>query len=54
MESIREDPNLDVLKEAVLTFEVNTGFVADDFFDVEGVEAWWSENGEELKEKLSS
>ncbi|MEM9281788.1 MAG: hypothetical protein AAGA96_08180 [Verrucomicrobiota bacterium] len=46
--AIHEDPNLDVLKESVRTFEVNAGFVGDDFFDVKSVDAWWEANAERL------
>ncbi|MEM7145822.1 MAG: hypothetical protein AAF591_11865 [Verrucomicrobiota bacterium] len=47
-DAIHDDPNLDVLKEAVRTFEVNGNFVGEDFFDVESVDAWWEVNSSEF------
>jgi hypothetical protein len=47
-EAIHDDPNLDVLKEAVRSFEVNAGFVCADFFDVKSIDAWWEANSEAL------
>jgi hypothetical protein len=53
-EAIHDDPNLDVLKEAVRTFEVNAGFVGGDFFDVESVDNWWEANSEKFEEEGGS
>ena len=42
LQALKEDPNLDVAKEAQLSFEQNVGrnFL---LFDISGVESWWRE-----------
>ena len=52
LETIQEDPNLDVVKTSLESFEAVTGFKSTDVFSYELAEKWWSENKEEVFKKL--
>jgi hypothetical protein len=47
--AIRTEPNLDVLKECVFTFEENTGYRAEEVFDTGPLLAWWEAHRDEFK-----
>ncbi len=43
-DTIQDDPNLEVVKEAFLAFRSTTGYPGEDFFDAQSVENWWDSN----------
>lgn len=42
VQAAKTDPNLDVVKECVATFEENTGYRAKGLFEIEELESWWT------------
>jgi len=51
-EAIRSDPSLDVIKEAVFSFEAITGYRSPDLFEMKDLLEWWDTNAVELKKTL--
>lgn len=49
---IKNDRNLEVVKDAVKSFEGVTGFDSPDVFSADRIESWWKENAEETLKKL--
>jgi hypothetical protein len=45
VEAIRSDPNLDVVKECVYSFEDNTQYRSEHLFDTEALVGWWEAQG---------
>ena len=41
VQAAKSDPNLDVVKECVFTFQENTGFRASGLFEIEELLTWW-------------
>jgi len=52
LESMREDQNLEVFKEALKSFEAITGYQAPDVFGYTSCNDWWKENSETFIESL--
>jgi len=51
-EAVRSDPSLDVIKEAVYSFEAITGYRSPDLFEMKDLLDWWDTNAPEVKKKL--
>jgi len=43
-DTIQDDPNLEVVKQAFYSFRSATGYPGEDFFDASAVETWWTAN----------
>lgn|GEM_PF-2155103 len=52
LESMREDQNLEVFKDALKSFEAITGYQAPDVFGYTSCNEWWKENSDEFIESL--
>jgi hypothetical protein len=50
---IRKEQNLDVVKQAMLSFQSNTGYQSGDWFDAHSAEIWWAENASRLAKEFS-
>ena len=53
MTAMRNDKNLDVVKQAMLSFQKNTGYQGGDWFDANSAETWWAENASRLAKEFS-
>lgn len=49
---IKNDRNLEVIKDAMRSFESVTGYDSPDIFSADYIEKWWVEHGEETTAKL--
>ncbi|RJP95323.1 MAG: HEAT repeat domain-containing protein [Desulfobacteraceae bacterium] len=49
---IKDDRNLEVIKNATRSFELVTGYERVDVFSSDYIETWWAEHGEETTAKL--
>ena len=52
LECIKNDPNLEVVRDAVNSFSGVTGFKKPDVFSFEIIESWWNQNAKETNNKL--
>ena len=52
LHAAHNDQNLDVVKEAIDSFESVTGYKGADVFGVEAAEVWWQTNEVEVEQKL--
>lgn len=48
----KTDQNLEVVRDAIRSFEMLTGFHSPDILEPEHIEQWWSEHGEEFAKGL--
>jgi len=46
--AMQKDKDLDVIKQAMVSFKANTGYPNSDVFDASAVEKWWSKNASRL------
>lgn len=46
--ALRKDLDLDVVKQAMVSFKANTGYPGGDFFDAVSAENWWAQNAPRL------
>ena len=52
MKCIKNDRNLEVVKDAMKSFEGVTGYDSPDVFSSDYIEKWWVEHGEETTAKF--
>jgi len=46
--AMQKDKDLDVVKQAMVSFKANTGYPGSDMFDAPAAEKWWSQNASRL------
>ncbi len=46
--AMQKDKDLDVIKQAMVSFKANTGYSGSDIFDASSAETWWSQNASRL------
>ena len=51
---VANDENLDVVREAAMTFSEMTGFRNDDLLDVHSLINWWEKNSEKFLPELNN
>ncbi len=54
VEAVSRDTNLDVVREAILTFGEMTGYRGEELLDAEGLVGWWRENSKVVKLALGN
>jgi hypothetical protein len=50
---VSKDKDLDVVKQAMLSFQSNTGYASGDWFDAKSAESWWIENASRLAKEFN-
>ena len=52
--AIRNDKSIDVVKQAMISFQKNTGYQSGNWFDANAAETWWAENASRLAKEFSA
>ncbi len=50
----KTDSNLDVVKQAMISFKRNTGYPGGDFFDAERASEWWANHRDEVAQRFNA
>ena len=54
VKAVQTDPNLDVVREAAMTFSEMTGFKNEDLLNTDILLQWWKNNSDEVMIMLSN